>query len=190
MRALIIGVLVLAGAAAAAAPQGRGRGGGPIAVMKLSTTAWVDGGQIPLKYSQAGEELSPPLTWNDPPATTASFVLIAHDLDATNANGDLLQWLVWNLPASSRGLREGVDQGPQLADGTRQISQTGPYYRGPAAPAAGPPHHYVFELYALDAMLDVPAVGASPADTRTAVVAAMAGHVRGKATLVGTFRRQ
>jgi hypothetical protein len=48
----------------------------------------------------------------------------------------------------------------------------------------------VFELYALDAMLDVPAVGASPAETRTAVVAAMAGHVRGKATLVGTFRRQ
>ena len=101
MRALIVGVLVTASAAAAAAPQGRGRGGGAIAVMTLSTTAWADGGQIPLKHSQAGDELSPPLTWNDPPATTASFVLIVHDMDATNANGDLLQWLVWNVPASS-----------------------------------------------------------------------------------------
>jgi len=188
MRALIVGLLIAACAAAAAA-QGRGRGGGPIAVMTLSTAAWPDGGQIPIKYSQAGEEISPPLTWNDPPATTASFALIVHDLDATNANGDVLQWLVWNLPAASRSLREGVEQGPQLSDGTRQISQTGPYYRGPAAPASGPPHHYVFELYALDTMLEVPAVGASPAETRTAVVAAMAGHVRGKATLVGTFRR-
>ena len=190
MRALIIGVLVAVSTAAAGAQQGRGRGGGAIAVMTLSTTAWTDGGQIPIKYSQAGDELSPPLTWSDPPATAASFVLIVHDLDATNANGDLLQWLVWNLPATSRALREGVEQGPQLADGTRQISQTGPYYRGPAAPASGPPHHYVFELYALDTMLDVAPVGASPADTRTAVVTAMAGHVRGKATLVGMYRRQ
>lgn len=189
MRALTIGVLIAAGAAAVGAQQGRGRGGGAIAVMTLSTTAWTDGGQIPVKYSQAGDEVSPPLTWNDPPATTASFVLIVRDLDTTNASGDLLQWLVWNVPPAARSLREGVEQGPQLADGTRQISQTGPYYRGPAAPASGPPHHYVFELYALDTMLEVPPVGASPTETRTAVVTAMAGRVRGKATLFGTFRR-
>ena len=83
-----------------------------------------------------------------------------------------------------------MPQGPQLPDGTRQISATGPYYRGPAAPATGPAHHYVFELFALDATIDVPAVGASPAATRAAVIAAMAGHVRGKAVLVGTFKRK
>jgi phosphatidylethanolamine-binding protein (PEBP) family uncharacterized protein len=70
----------------------------------------------------------------------------------------------------------------------RQISVTGPYYRGPAAPATGPEHHYVFDLYALDTTIDVAAVGASPAATRTAVMAAIAGHVRGKATLVGRFK--
>ena len=61
--------------------------------------------------------------------------------------------------------------------------------RGPAAPASGPVHHYVFELFALDTVLDVPPVGASPPATRAAVVAAMAGHVRGKAVMVGLFRR-
>ena len=68
----------------------------------------------------------------------------------------------------------------QLPDGSRQISATGPYYRGPGAPAAGPIHHYLFELFALDTMLDVPAVGASPPNTRAAVIAAMAGHVASK----------
>ena len=77
----------------------------------------------------------------------------------------------------------------QLPDGTRQISASGPYYRGPGAPAAGPPHHYVFELYALDATLDVPAVGQSPPHTRAAVMAAMAGHIRGKAVYTGLFKR-
>jgi phosphatidylethanolamine-binding protein (PEBP) family uncharacterized protein len=82
-----------------------------------------------------------------------------------------------------------VPQGPQLPDGTRQISQTGPYYRGPAAPAIGPAHHYIFEVYALDTALDIEPVGKSPAETRAAIGAAMAGHVRGKAVMVGTYKR-
>ena len=99
------------------------------------------------------------------PDGTQSFVLIAHDLDAAIGNGtdDILHWMLWNIPAATRSLPEGVPQGTQLPDGTRQISASGPYYRGPGAPAAGPPHHYVFELYAIDAMIDVAAVGQSPA---------------------------
>ena len=77
----------------------------------------------------------------------------------------------------------------QLPDGTRQISASGPYYRGPGAPAAGPAHHYVFEVYALDSTIDVPAVGQSPPLTRAAVVAAMAGKIRGKGAMVGLFKR-
>ena len=83
-----------------------------------------------------------------------------------------------------------MPQGSSLGDGTRQISASGPYYRGPGALAAGPVHHYVFELFALDATIDVPAVGAFPPQTRAAVLAAMAGHVRGKAVYVGLFKRQ
>jgi len=171
-------------------PGGGGRGGrGAVAVMTLSTTGWTDGGTVALKYTQAGDEVSPPLTWSGAPDTTASFVLIVRDIDALRGNDDTLHWLVWNIPGKATALPEHVPHGSELPDGTRQISATGPYYRGPAAPASGPPHHYVFELYALDSTIDVQPVGASPADTRTAVMAAMAGHIRGKASLVGLFKR-
>jgi Raf kinase inhibitor-like YbhB/YbcL family protein len=184
-----------AGTAPAGQRGGGCRGRGGVQIMTLSTTAWADGAQIPIRFAQPGEEVSPPLAWANAPDTTASFVLIVHDLDAPVGNGfdDVLHWMVWNIPGTSRGLPEGVSQGPQLADGSRQISVTGPYYRGPAAPATGPVHHYVFELFALDTVLDVPAVGplpgVTPVTTRAAVVAAMAGHVRGKASMVGLFRR-
>jgi len=159
--------------------------------MTLATSAWPDGGQIPTKHTQAGEEISPALTWSNVPEGIASFVLIAHDVDAAIGAGtdDILHWMLWNIPADATALPERVPRGAQLPDGTRQISATGPNYRGPGALASGPAHHYVFELFALDTTLDVPAVGASPPQTRAAVLAGMAGHVRGKAVYVGLFRR-
>ena len=113
------------------------------------------------------------------------------DLDAASGPGteEILHWMLWNIPGTARSLPEGLPQATQLPDGTRQISATGPYYRGPGAAAAGAAHHYVFELYALDTAIDVPAVGQSPALTRTAVLTAMAGHVRAKAAYVGLFKR-
>ena len=171
--------------------QRGGRGRGPVAVMTLTTPAFADGANIPNKYAQPGHDLSPALAWTGAPDSTQSFVLIVHDLDAAIGNGtdDHLNWMVWNIPGSARSLAEGIPQGGVLADGSRQISGTGPYYRGPNAPSTGPAHHFAFELYALDIMLDVPAVGASPPLTRAAVVAAMATHIRGKAVLVGLYRR-
>jgi hypothetical protein len=172
-------------------PGGRGGGRGGVQVMTLTTPAWPDGGAIPAKYTQAGDQVSPPLAWSNVPDGVVSFALVVHDPDAAIGNGtdDLLHWMLWNIPASARSLPEGMPDGSQAADGTRQISASGPYYRGPGAPAAGPAHHYVFELFALDQPIDVPAVGASPPQTRAAVAAAMAGHVRGKAVYVGLFKR-
>ena len=171
---------------------GGGRGRGAVQVMTLTSSAFPDGGPIPAKYTQAEREASPPLAWSNAPEGAASFVLIVHDVDAAIGNGtdDMLHWMLWNIPATTTSLAERMPQGSQLPDGTRQISATGPYYRGPGAAAAGPPHHYVFELFALDAALDVSAVGAPPPLTRAAVVAAMAGHIRGKAVYVGLFKRQ
>ena len=174
-----------------AGQRGGGRGRGAVQVMTLATSAWPDGGQIPAKYTQVGDEISPALTWSNVPEGVASFVLIAHDVDAAIGTGtdDILHWMLWNIPANATGLPERVPRGAQLPDGTRQISATGPNYRGPGALASGPAHHYVFELFALDTALDVPLVGASPPQTRAAVLAGMAGHVRGKAVYVGLFRR-
>jgi Raf kinase inhibitor-like YbhB/YbcL family protein len=173
-------------------PQRGGGRGRAIRVMTLTSGAFKDGGTVTTKYSQAGEEASPPLAWSGVPDSTRSFVLIVHDLDAaTGREGteDILHWMVWNIPGTATSLPEGIPAASQLTDGTRQISASGPYYRGPGAPASGPAHHYVFELYALDTTLDVPAVGASPAATRAAVLAAMAGHVRGKGVTVALYRR-
>lgn len=171
-------------------PGGQGRRGA-VPVMTLTSPAWPDGGLIPARHTQAGTQVSPPFSWSQVPDGVMSFVLIMRDLDAATGVGtdDVLHWMLWNIPGSARSLPEAVPGVSQLPDGTRQISVSGPYYRGPGAPASGPPHHYVFELYALDIMLDVAAVGQPPPATRAAVLAAMAGHVRGKAVYVGLFKR-
>jgi Raf kinase inhibitor-like YbhB/YbcL family protein len=173
--------------------RGGGRGRGAVQIMTL-TAPWAPGAEIPMKYTQAGGDISPALSWDNVPETAVSFALIVHDVSAAAGQGtdDVLHWMVWNIPAAARSLPEGVPQGAQMADGSRQISVTGPNYRGPGAPASGPPHVYLFELYALDSMIDVPAVGATGTtvpQTRAAVLAAMATHVRGKAVTAGVFKR-
>lgn len=169
--------------------QRGGRGG--IQVMTVKTPAWADGGAIPDKHAQPGGDVSPALEWTNAPAGTVSFVVMAQDLDAATGTGleTALHWMVWNIPAATTSLPEGVPQGANRPDGSRQISMTGPNYRGPAAAASGPPHHYVIEVYALDTSIDVAATGESPAKTRAAVLAAMSGHVRGKGVYTGTYRR-
>src|SRR5262249_51867506 len=94
---------------------GRGGGRGAIAVMTLTPPGWTDGGTIPVKSSQAGHDVSPPLAWTNAPDTATSFVVIAHDVDGavasqTNGTEDVLHWLVWNIPAASRNLAEGIPQ--------------------------------------------------------------------------------
>lgn len=158
--------------------------------MTLTSTAWKDGGAIPAKYAQPGHDTSPALTWGNVPDGTQGFVLIVRDLDSITPAGadNFLHWMVWNIPKEVRALPEGLREGP-LAEGLRQISGSGPYYRGPAAPASGPAHHYAFEIYAVGAAVDVPAVGQSPALTKAAVESAMAGKILGKGVLVGLFKR-
>ena len=162
----------------------------------LSTTAFADGGVIPVRFSQAapgaapGEGTSPALTWANAPANTQSFVLHMHDMEVVRnrTTDDQLHWLVWNMAATATGLPEGVARGALLPDGSRQTSATGPVYRGPGAGANGPMHHYVFELYALDIPLPLEAVDDAFA-TRTKVFEAMQGHILGKAVYLGLFRR-
>jgi Raf kinase inhibitor-like YbhB/YbcL family protein len=173
------------------AAQAQQPAGGPAPrPMTLSTTAFPDGGQIPVKYTQAGEQVSPALTWTNSPIGTISFVLHMHDIDVARnkTTDDQAHWVVWNIPGAATGLPEGLPKGETLPDGSRQISASGPVYRGPGAPATGPLHHYVFEVFALDTKLDVAAT-ADAFETRAAVMKALQGHVLGKATYVGLFRR-
>lgn len=164
--------------------------------LTLSIPGFADGSEIPVDFSQAaegvaeGEGTSPEISWENAPEGTESFVLYMHDIDVVRdmTLEDQLHWLVWNIPAETTMLAEGVARGEQLDDGSYQTSATGPVYRGPGAPATGPLHHYVFELYALDTTLDVEPVE-DPFENRTTVLDAMDGHILGKATYVGLFKR-
>src|SRR3990167_951666 len=104
------------------------RGGAPgtpaAAPMVMTVTGFPDGGQIPVKFSQAapgvapGEGLSPALNWTNVPAGTQSFVLNMRDMDVVRnkTTDDQAHWVVWNIPATATGLPEGVPKGAQLAD--------------------------------------------------------------------------
>ena len=181
---------------AAQAPGGQ-CGAAPAApAMTLAVAGFPDGGDVPVKFSQAapgvatGEGLSPAITWANVPAGTQSFFLNMRDMDVARnkTTDDQAHWVVWNIPATATGLPEGVPKGPKLANGAYQFSATGQMYRGPGAGANGPKHHYMFELYALDAAIDVqPAADAF--ETRANVLKAIQGHILGKAVYGGLFRR-
>jgi Raf kinase inhibitor-like YbhB/YbcL family protein len=196
LTAMALSVVGVASVIAQAPPgggQGRGGGRGPqTPPLIMTTTAWEDGGVIPDKYTQAAAmPVSPALQWTQVPMGTQSFVLLMHDPEPVLNKGskmDITHWVIWNIPGTATGLPEGVAQG-ELPDGSRQVSLRSNAYMGPGAPA-GPYHHYTFELYALDLKLDVPqGTPQQAADTRTAIVGAMDGHVLGKAVLVGRFHR-
>jgi Raf kinase inhibitor-like YbhB/YbcL family protein len=198
---LAVSMLTFLTAASGAAQDRGGQRGAPAPApagpaMTLTVAGFPDGGQIPVRFSQAapgvatGEGTSPAISWANVPAGTQSFVLNMRDMDVARnkTTDDQAHWVVWNIPAASTGLPEGVPKGAQLQDGSYQISATGQMYRGPGAPATGPQHHYMFELFALDAKLDVQPV-ADAFETRANVMKAMQGHILGKAVYGGLFKR-
>jgi Raf kinase inhibitor-like YbhB/YbcL family protein len=197
MMAVVSTLALLGALPAAAQPPAGQRGGAPAApAMTLTVQGFADGADIPVKFSQAapgvatGEGLSPAISWSNVPAGTQSFFLNMRDMDVARnkTTDDQAHWVVWNLPASATGLPEGVPKGPKLANGAYQFSATGQMYRGPGAGANGPKHHYMFEIYALDTVLDVqPAADAF--ESRANVMKAIQGHVLGKAVYGGLFKR-
>lgn len=177
------GVVVLLAAGLVSAPavqaqQRGGRGGFRLPPLLMETSAFPDGGIVPLRYTGAGDNVQPAFTFSNAPEETVSYALILHDVDvAIGGNpGDVLHWMAWNIPASAGGIPEG-----RLPDGAMQSGA----YRGPGAPAGPRYHHYVFELYALNTTLDVPTNV-----SREDLLAAMQGKVVAKAAYVGRFRRE
>jgi hypothetical protein len=189
-------VFVSCSAVAFAQAPPAGRGGPPRLAFWVTTSAWPDGGEVPMKYSLRGDNKSPAFEfhWNagtnptNPPDNLKTYVVQLRDME--NAEGktanDTLHWAAFNIPGTAKGLPEGLAAG-DLADGTRNgpgfaagRGQT-PVYNGPGA-GPGPIHHYAYEFFALDTKLDLPA-NASRAD----LLKAMEGHVIGKAVWFGRF---
>jgi Raf kinase inhibitor-like YbhB/YbcL family protein len=171
------------------AQQGAAPKAAPKPGLTLTSTAFEDGGIIPAKYTQSDPNpVSPKLEWTNVPAGTVSFALILHDPDVAlqKKTEDVLHWMIFNIPATAHELPEGVPTTAQTPDGAVQAKNRGGGvgFMGPGAPAVGPHHHYTFELFALDAKLDL---GADA--TRADVLKAIDGHILGKAVLVGRFHR-
>ena len=190
----VVSIVLLIAIPIAAQQRGAAPASGP--AMTLTIPGFPDGGPIPVKFSQAapgaapGEGTSPAMSWANAPAGTQSFVLNMHDMDVVRnkTSDDQAHWVVWNIPSTATGLPEGVPKGPKLANGAYQFSATGQMYRGPGAGANGPKHHYMFELYALDTVVDVqPAADAF--ETRANVMKAIQGHILAKAVYGGLFKR-
>jgi Raf kinase inhibitor-like YbhB/YbcL family protein len=167
---------------------GRGGGRGPAMVpMLLESDAYADGAIVPAKYSNAGGSTMPGFKITNVPMGTVSFAVIFHDIEPNIGNppNDVLHAMFWNVPAAAAGWPEVPNTGASLPAGSVMgfNIQKKPVYMGPGAPAGPRYHHYIFEVYALNANLDLP-----PDSTREAVYAAMAGKVVGKAAYVGRFR--
>jgi Raf kinase inhibitor-like YbhB/YbcL family protein len=152
-------------------------------MFQLSSPAFGEGETIPRQHTGDGKDTSPPLTWNDPPANTKSFALICDDPDAPR--GTWVHWVLFNLPASTRDLPEGVLPSPTLDSGAIQgTNDFGNVGWGGPAPPKGKPHRYHLKLFALDKTLDLSA-GASKAQ----VVHAMQGHILAEGQLMGRYGR-
>lgn len=154
-----------------------------MAEIPISSDAFAEGERIPAQFSCGGENISPPLSWGDPPAGTKSLAVICDDPDAPS--GLFTHWVLVNIPPNSRGLSGGVKKSPVLDDGS--IHGANSYgkleYSGPCPPP-GRPHRYYFRIYALD----IPLKLRSPADRR-AVDNAMKGHILAEGELLGIFSR-
>lgn len=150
--------------------------------LTLSSPAFAPGKPIPDEYSCKGRNMSPALAWSGAPSNTASYALILDDPDAPS--GTFTHWVIYNIPAISKGLAQAIAPTPTFDDGTAQGNNSGNrrYYEGPCPPSGT--HRYFFRLYALDARLDLPA-GATAAELR----AAMQGHILAQGELMGTFSK-
>ena len=186
MRTTIVraaaGLLMLAALGTAPAFAQGGGGGFRLPPLLMETDAFPDGGIVPQKYAGRGG-VQPAFKFSNAPDDTQTYAIIFHDIDVSimNNTGDVLHWMAWNIPAAAHGIPEGkLPEG--AVNGNNITGQPG--YMGPGAPPGPRYHHYVFELYALSAKLDLPASA-----TRDQLLAAMQGKIVAKAAYVGRFRQ-
>lgn len=147
--------------------------------MQVTSSAFASGEVIPIKYTSHGDNVQPDFTITGAPDNTVSYAVIMHDIEVAlgGGTGDVTHWVAFNIPSPN------IAEGSLPAGSVQGANITGqPGYMGSGAPMADRYHHYVFEFYALNANLDLPA-GASRAD----VEAAMQGKVVAKAALVGRY---
>jgi len=173
LRVLLIGIIIFIGVLK----------GGEAMAIELKSPAFQDGETIPRKYTCQGEDISPQLIWLNVPPQTESFALICDDPDAPA--GVWVHWVIYDIPAESRGFPEGVKNIEILPDGAKQgINDSGDIGYGGPCPPPGKVHRYIFKLYCLDEMLNL-----NPGLTKQELLNKISGHIIEEAELTGLYKR-
>jgi Raf kinase inhibitor-like YbhB/YbcL family protein len=146
--------------------------------LSLESPAFKANSQIPQQYSCDGKDVSPALSWHNPPENTKSYVLIVDDPDAPG--GDWVHWVLFNIPAQVRSLASAAETPVGAVSGRNSWRRTG--YRGPCPPNGT--HRYFFKLYALDTVLNL-----DSSANKQDVMAAMKGHILESTELRGSYTR-
>jgi len=145
--------------------------------LKLTSSSFSDGGEIPREFGYKNGNEEPPLTISGTPEGTKSLALVMDDPDAMGAVGKVwVHWIVWNMDPTIAEIGENLRD--VLSEGRTDFGEVG--YGGPAPPDKR--HTYVFKLYALDAKLDLP-----DKSTKADLEKAMEGHIIEQTTLTGTY---
>jgi Raf kinase inhibitor-like YbhB/YbcL family protein len=143
----------------------------------LTSEAFPYRGEIPRRHTCEGDDVSPALSWSDPPPGTRTLALIVDDPDAPI--GTFTHWLAWNIDPAAVGLAEG-ESAP--VEGHNDFGSGG--WSGPCPPRGHGAHRYFFRLHALDAELELGFRAG-----RDELERALEGHVLATAELMGTFER-
>ncbi len=169
--------LLVAGAAAGADEAG------VVGTLKVTSSAFDDGGKIPTEYTCEGKGVPPPIAWSGVPAHAKSVAVTVEDPDAPN--GTFEHFIAFNLPPDRKSLPSEALKA--IAPGSALVTarnSSGTVGFAPICPPTGR-HHYRFEVVALDTMLQLP-----PASDAQAVRAAMQGHVIARGELVGVYGKR
>jgi Raf kinase inhibitor-like YbhB/YbcL family protein len=151
----------------------------------LTSPAFGDGQPVPPRYTQDGQNLSPPLEWSDPPPQAKSFVLVVEDPDAPS--GTFRHWGLYNIGRGRDRLPEGVGHGVPTEDLGTAVNDFGhPHYDGPAPPQGDKPHRYVFRL----AAVDVDGISQAPNLSVAEAWEAAQAHILAQAELTGVYARR
>lgn len=160
-------------------------------VFTLTSTTIKDGTLMPKKVAGnikenpncVGDNVSPQLSWTNPPAGTASFALIMTDPEGRGGLG-VDHFHAYGIPVSVTSFAEGEMSKPsdKFVGGVGTAKKN--VYLGPCTPPNMMPHHYTFVLVATD--LDPKAL--PPGLTRLELLAKLEGHVKSSAGLVGLFK--
>jgi Raf kinase inhibitor-like YbhB/YbcL family protein len=185
--AALVALLGLGGCQAGQ-PASKSKEGGKPMTIEVTSTAFAEGKVIPKKYTGEGEDVSPPLAWSSLPEGTKQIALICDDPDAPRPQ-PWVHWVIYNMPADTTGLPEGVPRDARLKapagalQGENSWDSDNIGYRGPLPPKGS--HRYYFKLYALDVQLSL-----APGLDKDALLKKVEGHVLAQGQLMGTYERR